>query len=139
MSMQAWREGGTGGDSSTPTQPGLFPYYLEGGTPNTVGIAGLAAGLNMSSNKMARHCIMNSLWCRPIVDKLGNHPKVRILGTCDARKRVGTVSLLLEGYEPADVGSILDDSFDIAVRPGLSLFALCPQAYGERFRGVRCG
>ncbi len=38
--LRAWREGGTGGDSSTPTQPTLYPYYLEGGTPNTVGIAG---------------------------------------------------------------------------------------------------
>ena len=41
--IHAFREGGTGGDSSSPTQPKLFPYYLEGGTPNTVGIAGLGA------------------------------------------------------------------------------------------------
>jgi selenocysteine lyase/cysteine desulfurase len=28
-SLRAWREGGTGGDSSSETQPGLFPYFLE--------------------------------------------------------------------------------------------------------------
>ncbi|MGL4551855.1 MAG: aminotransferase class V-fold PLP-dependent enzyme, partial [Gemmataceae bacterium] len=44
--LRAWREGGTGGDSSTPTQPKDFPYYLEGGTPNVLGVAGLVAGLN---------------------------------------------------------------------------------------------
>src|SRR2546423_11683581 len=43
--VRAWREGGTGGDSSSETQPQQFPYYLEGGTPNVLGIAGLTAGL----------------------------------------------------------------------------------------------
>src|SRR5215475_1687240 len=41
----AWREGGTGGDSSSETQPRQFPYFLEGGTPNVLGVAGLAAGV----------------------------------------------------------------------------------------------
>src|SRR5256714_1353237 len=41
----AWREGGTGGDSSSETQPPDFPYFLEGGTPNVLGVAGLAAGI----------------------------------------------------------------------------------------------
>ena len=44
-SPRAWREGGTGGDSSSETQPTQFPYFLEGGTPNVLGVAGLAAGL----------------------------------------------------------------------------------------------
>src|SRR4029077_1542009 len=43
--LQPWREGGTGGDSSSPTQPLLLPYFLEGGTPNVLGVAGLAAGI----------------------------------------------------------------------------------------------
>src|SRR6516225_1091555 len=43
-SIRAWREGGTGGDSSNETQPREFPYFLEGGTPNVLGVAGLAAG-----------------------------------------------------------------------------------------------
>src|SRR5262249_55627185 len=29
-SVRAWREGGTGGDSSSETQPREFPYFLEG-------------------------------------------------------------------------------------------------------------
>src|SRR4029079_4460459 len=41
----AWREGGTGGDSSSETQPRELPYFLEGGTPNVLGVAGLAAGI----------------------------------------------------------------------------------------------
>src|SRR5437764_8016572 len=41
----AWREGGTGGDSASETQPRQLPYFLEGGTPNVLGVAGLAAGV----------------------------------------------------------------------------------------------
>ena len=43
--IRPWREGGTGGDSSSETQPTLMPYLLEGGTPNVLGVAGLAAGI----------------------------------------------------------------------------------------------
>ena len=42
---RAWREGGTGGDSSSETQPQQLPYFLEGGTPNVLGVAGLLAGI----------------------------------------------------------------------------------------------
>jgi cysteine desulfurase / selenocysteine lyase len=45
LSLRAWREGGTGGDSSSETQPRELPHFLEGGTPNVLGIAGLAAGV----------------------------------------------------------------------------------------------
>src|SRR3954468_1260950 len=43
--LQAWREGGTGGDSASETQPAEYPYFLEGGTPNVLGVAGLSAGV----------------------------------------------------------------------------------------------
>src|SRR5207249_9534460 len=43
--VRAWREGGTGGDSSNETQPRELPYFLEGGTPNVVGVVGLTAGI----------------------------------------------------------------------------------------------
>ena len=47
VTLAAWREGGTGGDSTSPTQPEIFPHYLEGGTPNAVGLAGLGAGVRV--------------------------------------------------------------------------------------------
>ncbi|MGH9677217.1 MAG: aminotransferase class V-fold PLP-dependent enzyme, partial [Candidatus Acidiferrum sp.] len=41
VKLRAWREGGTGGDSASETQPVELPYHLEGGTPNVLGMAGL--------------------------------------------------------------------------------------------------
>jgi selenocysteine lyase/cysteine desulfurase len=58
-----------------------------------------------------------------------------VYGTKDAKRRVGTVSLNIEGYEPADVGSILDDSFNIAVRPGLH----CAPYAHKRLGTFPCG
>lgn len=40
-------EGGTGIESVSPEQPEDLPWRLESGTPNTPGIAGLAAGLGV--------------------------------------------------------------------------------------------
>src|SRR5439155_23006584 len=57
--LRPWREGGTGGDSSSPTQPLLLPYFLEGGTPNVLGVAGLSAGIawvaENGPEKLRRH------------------------------------------------------------------------------------
>ncbi len=44
--IHPFREGGTElVIPSSPLQPKLFPYLLEGGTPNTVGVAGLGAAV----------------------------------------------------------------------------------------------
>ncbi len=118
--LRAWREGGTGGDSSTPTQPTLFPYYLEGGTPNTVGIAGLAAGLDyLDQHPPLATLAHEQAMVQTLLDRLADDPRFTLYGTHDARRRVGTVCLNVAGLQAPDVGSILDDSFDIAVRPGL--------------------
>lgn len=118
--LSPWREGGTGGDSSTPTQPALYPYYLEGGTPNTVGIVGLGAGIDyVNAHPMADTLAHEQAMCKAIRDRFADDARFTFYGSPDTSKSVGTLCFNLEGYEPSDVGSILDDSFDIAVRPGL--------------------
>lgn len=126
MKLKPWREGGTGGDSSTPTQPAIFPYYLEGGTPNTVGIAGLAAGLDyLDTHPMSELIKHEQHMVQRIIDLARSDERFTLYGTTDAKQRVGTVSFNIEGYEAPDVGSILDDSFEIAVRPGLHCAPYC--------------
>jgi cysteine desulfurase family protein len=121
--LNAFREGGTGGDSSSPTQPRLFPYFLEGGTPNTVGIAGLGAAVNfVRTNDPAKTLAHERAMVQKFVDALSQLAKVKIYGPSGsdaAANRVGTLSFNIEGYTPQEAGSILDESFSIAVRPGL--------------------
>ncbi len=118
--LAPWREGGTGGDSATPTQPAEFPHYLEGGTPNTVGIVGLGAGIDyVNQHDMAQTLVHEQAMVQKLIDRFADDERFTVYGTRDASKRVGTFSLNINGFDAPDVGSILDDSFNIATRPGL--------------------
>lgn len=120
VKLRAWREGGTGGDSSSETQPREFPYFLEGGTPNVLGIAGMTAGikyvLERGLDDIHRHEIdlTERLWQR--LDALGGY---EVFGTRDPMSRVGTLSFRSAALPPSEVAAILDQAFDIAIRPGL--------------------
>lgn len=115
-----WREGGTGFDSEDPLQPRRFPHLLEGGTPNTLGVAALNAGLRFVTGEgldtIRRH--EQRLLAR-LTESLRDNPRIRLFGSLDPRRRVGSVALNREGYSSSEVGMILDNSFEIAVRPGL--------------------
>jgi cysteine desulfurase family protein len=118
--VRAWREGGTGGDSSSETQPKEFPYFLEGGTPNVLGVAGLAAGIKFVQEKgMERiHAheikLTERLWRR-----LDEMPAYQVFGHRDSTRRVGTLSFRTEALPAPEIGGILDQAFEVAVRPGL--------------------
>jgi cysteine desulfurase family protein len=120
LNLAAWREGGTGGDSSSETQPKLWPYYLEGGTPNVLGVAGLAEGVRFVVERgldaIHRHEVelVERLWRR-----LEQMPGFTVFGHRDQARRVGTISFRCEALPAAELGGILDQAFDIAIRPGL--------------------
>ena len=115
-----WREGGTGGDSATPTQPTMFPYYMEGGTPNVLGIVGLTAGIEFVEQKgiAAIHAhdaeLTEHLWKR-----IEDVPGIRIYGHRDMSRHVGTLSFHSDMVPAPELGAILDQAFSIAIRPGL--------------------
>src|SRR5207249_5366114 len=114
--VRAWREGGTGGDSSSETQPQEFPYFLEGGTPNVVGIAGLAAGVKFLQEQGLERVrghettLLERLWRR-----LGEMPGYEVFGHRDKREHVSTLSFRSQALPATELGAILDQSFDIAV------------------------
>lgn len=118
--LRPWREGGTGGDSSTPTQPKEFPYYLEGGTPNVLGIAGLVAGLDFVEERTPASILRHELeLCDRLRFALSEMPSFEVFGHGDPKRRVGTVSFRCDILPAPELGGILDQAFDIAVRPGL--------------------
>jgi cysteine desulfurase/selenocysteine lyase len=118
--VAAWREGGTGGDSSSETQPREFPYFLEGGTPNVLGVAGLIEGIRHVQQQglaaIHRHEVdlVERLW-----HKLHELKGYEVFGHREHSRRVGTLSFRNESLAAAELGGILDQAFDIAVRPGL--------------------
>ncbi|HTU16418.1 MAG TPA: aminotransferase class V-fold PLP-dependent enzyme [Gemmataceae bacterium] len=118
--VAAWREGGTGGDSSSETQPRELPYFLEGGTPNVLGVAGLVEGIRYVQQqglaRIHRHEVdlVERLW-----SKLEEIKGYEVFGHRDPDRRVGTLSFRNAALPAAELGGILDQAFDIAVRPGL--------------------
>lgn len=133
----AWREGGTGGDSMSRVQPSELPFYLEGGTPNVLGVAGLRTGIEFVSQQT-----MSIIWQHEneLVSKLVEYLKQRgdctIYGHLDSSKRVGTLSFSHPDLDSPDIGAILDTSFDIAVRPGLHCSPYIHRALGTAPKGT---
>ena len=120
VQLQAWREGGTGGDSASETQPTEFPYWLEGGTPNVLGVAGLAAGIrHVQEQGVARIHAHEAALVERLWRQLEELPGFEVFGHRDHARRVGTLSFRCEMLPAAELGGILDQAFDVAVRPGL--------------------
>jgi cysteine desulfurase family protein len=124
--VRTWREGGTGGDSTRPVQPEEFPHRLEGGTPNVFGIAGLREGVRLILERGVEDVLAHERGLvktffealeRP--ERLAWYGADRVIAERNGDGRVGLVSVNLSGFAPAEVGAILDEQFDIAVRPGL--------------------
>lgn len=119
--LHCWREGGTGGDSTSPHQPPELPHHLEGGTPNTMGIAGLLAGVKYINKfggpaKVLEH---ERAIVKQLIDAFGSDKRFTLYGTTKLERKVGALSLTIKDRDNAEVASILDQAFSIAVRPGL--------------------
>lgn len=119
VEIRAWREGGTGGDSKSPTQPKEFPYFLEGGTSNVLGIVGMIAGLDFVESKGvdAIHKHESDL-CERLRSKMADRPEYTFVGHADPARRVAAISFRCEMMGSEDLAAILDSSFGICVRAG---------------------
>jgi selenocysteine lyase/cysteine desulfurase len=119
-SLHCWREGGTGGDSTNPHQPDELPHRLEGGTPNTMGISGVLAGVRFlqrqGPGKVLEH---ERKILKRMIDAFSSDKRFTIFGTKDISRKAGVLSITVKDRDNAEMASILDQAFSIAVRPGL--------------------
>jgi len=141
--VRPWREGGTGGDSTRPVQPEEFPHRLEGGTPNVFGIAGLREGARVLLERGVetvlpheRGLIRVFLTSLKRPERLSWYGADRVIADRNGEGRVGLVSTNVAGFAPAEVGAILDEQFDIAVRPGLHCAPYAHQHLGTFPQGT---
>ena len=112
--------GGTGSRSERETQPDFLPDKYESGTPNVVGIAGLAAGTRyVLKCGVERICEHERNATRRLIDGLCNVTGAQVFGTKDARQQTAAVSFTIERHGVSDVAQTLDERFAIMCRPGL--------------------
>ena len=129
LPVKPFREGGTGFKSESPEQPEEYPWRLEAGTLNLPGIAGLAAGVRFVKSAgvsaIAEH---EANLARELADGLRQIDGVSVY--CDPAPRTGVVSFRLNSGDVALTGTILDESFGIAVRTGLHCSPAAHRAIG---------
>jgi cysteine desulfurase / selenocysteine lyase len=131
VSIEPWREGGTGFEPASLSQPEELPFKMESGTPNTVGIAGLRAGIEFVLSEGIQKIRNHELnLTNKVIQSLKDDKRFVVYGTTDISKKVGILSINIKGFRPAEVGAILDQSFDIAVRPGLHCAPFAHQMLG---------
>jgi selenocysteine lyase/cysteine desulfurase len=126
VEVSPWREGGTGGDSSSPVQPSELPYRLEGGTPNVFGIAGLREGVRLLLDRgipsvLSQERMLIEEFYRALKDPglFSWYGADRTIVERRGEGRIGLVGINIAGLSPAELAAILDERFDIAVRAGL--------------------
>ena len=118
--IEPLKRGGTGSRSSQEEQPSFLPDIFESGTPNAVGLAGLAAGvrwlLERGVDAIRTHQVTLT---QQLLDGLQAVPGVTLYGTLDAHCQTATISFNITEKDPAEVGLRLDEEDDIMCRVGL--------------------
>jgi selenocysteine lyase/cysteine desulfurase len=114
------RSGGTGVRSAHPFHLDEYPWRLEYGTPNMVGVASLWAGQDwLDENGIETVHAREMRLSQRLVDGLRQIEGVQLYCCDSLDNHLSTVLMNLEGVDPGDVGVMLDMDHNIATRTGL--------------------
>lgn len=118
--LEPLKQGGTGSYSEHDSQPDFLPDKYESGTPNTVGLAGLGAGVRFVMQEgLGNIREKEERLTRLLLSGLGAIPGVTCHGHGDPSARVAIVSFNISGIGPSDVALRLEEDFRIMCRSGL--------------------
>jgi selenocysteine lyase/cysteine desulfurase len=125
------RAGGTGVRSADRMHLEDYPYRLEYGTGNVVGIAGLHAGLKWLSEKGIDQIHQHEMkLTRMLRDGLGELDGVSLHCQDDLSDHIGVLSFNIDGMEALNTGTLLDGEYNIACRTGLHCAPLVHEQLG---------
>jgi cysteine desulfurase family protein len=135
--LEPLMRGGTGSRSESQEQPDFMPDKYESGTPNTVGIAGLGAGIRFCLEQGVAHIRgKEEGLTRMLIEGLGSIPNVLVHGCGDAKKQVAICSFTIQDLSPSDITMELDEEFGIMSRPGLHCAPAAHQTIGTSPQGT---
>lgn len=131
LPVKGTRFGGTGVNSAQRTHLTEYPYRLECGTLNILGVAGLNAGIKWIHEQGMEniHKLEYKLY-----DQLRNALKemegVEVQCGNNSQNQNAVLSAMITGMEAGDAGMMLDVDHGIAVRTGLQCAPLVHQQLG---------
>lgn len=123
--------GGSGSKSESDRHPDNYPDKLEAGTTNTVGIAGLKAGiefiLSEGQNKIRQHSQEITAY---FIQELSKIEEIRLHGPETGNDVLPVISITTDLYAPDKLAAILDKDYGIMVRAGLHCNPLAHKSIG---------
>ena len=137
IDIKPLKAGGTGGDSAYEYQPDYYPNHLETGTSNVSGIAGLREAIKFLNEEGIEniHNKEKEL-TKYALEKLETVKDIEIYGPKDCEKMLSVISFNIKDKIPEDVGSILDQKYDIMLRAGLHCAPTAHSVIGTKERGT---
>jgi cysteine desulfurase family protein len=112
--------GGTGSRSESEIQPEFLPDRFESGTPNTIGIAGLAAGIEfLQGFGLERVPEHDDRLLQVLLNELSSERRVVLYGPGETGSQTGVMSLTIEGISPSKIGRMLEQEYGVQTRIGL--------------------
>ncbi len=143
LDIRQTRSGGTGVRSAYPYHLEDYPYRMEFGTTNMVGVASLWAAQNWIKEQGGVEVIHEHEMklAQRLVDGLKQIDGVVLYCCDDLENHISTVTINVESLEAGDVGIMLDVDHNVATRTGLHCAPLVHKQLGlvERHGGVRFG
>ena len=140
VEVRQTRAGGTGVRSVEPYHLEEYPFRLEFGTPNMVGVASLWAGLDwLYGQGVERVHAREMHLAAKLVEGLRAIAGVRLYCCDKLENHLSTVLMNVNGVDPGDVGIMLDVDHNIATRTGLHCAPLVHKQLGlvDSHGGVR--
>ncbi|MGI6066833.1 MAG: aminotransferase class V-fold PLP-dependent enzyme [Bacillota bacterium] len=137
INLRPLKEGGTGSKSNSWEQPDTLPDRFESGTINTLGIAGLRAGIEFLKNKGIKK-IREHEWnlTKKFLQGLAEVEQVVVYGPKADAFRAPVVSCNIRNCDPGEISFMLDKMFSIATRSGFHCAPLTHRTIGTKDSGT---
>lgn len=137
VEIRQTRAGGTGVRSAVRHHLEEYPYRLEYGTPNLLGIAGLHAGVEwlLGHGMQTVHEHEMRLLTK-LRDGLRGIDGVTLYCQESLDSHIAVLAFNVAGKDPGDVGMMLDVDFNIACRTGLHCAPLVHEQLGTGAHGA---
>ncbi|MFW5739558.1 MAG: aminotransferase class V-fold PLP-dependent enzyme, partial [Myxococcota bacterium] len=132
------RAGGTGVKSAQRLHLDEYPYRMEFGTPNMMGIAGLSKGVDYIRDQggVAKVHAKEMELAAILWEGLCTTDGVTVYCARTLERRTPVFSFNIEGMDPSKVGTRLDVDFDVACRTGLHCAPLVHEDIGTAPNGT---
>lgn len=137
LDIKEMKQGGTGSVSHLLEQPGMSPDRYESGTPNGSGIVGLGEGIKYILQKGTKNIRKHEEeLTKHFIEEALKIDKIKVYGPLDIEEQGAVVSINIGNEDSSEISYILDENYDIEVRPGLHCSPLAHKTIGTFEQGV---